>query len=470
MNKPGSSQYLLTVFTCRFLTSSFLKQFTHYSHIQPHTYILPSMATSVTTTKKKKLVYKQDNDGVFRLKKVDNNDISSIEYAEDKKKVDDYINELLDCSYKLPEEPKPEVEPPKSQAPEKKRIKQKVSKPTSPKTSSKPFPPTSFSSTYTPAAIPTNSSTFLDRMKSAVGNQSVKHFHIQSFVLGAVSTLVLYRSQDLLLHYAIVIFNVLKVLVVVSVVIGCATWYSGIVTLLDLGNSGKIIDQIKARINGTDSTPKQQDNQQEHDDQELHYTEHYYESDDDDSESLPKSKSPSIHSLEDPLAPPSRERKHSSIRVTPFRMSPRPLHSESPHSHQQQHLPQSRHRFQSAPDLASNKPPQLYRLNTADAKMSHYRKQTSPVRSRKDLVDSFSSRVSPNKHLPPAPVDEDLPFINEVKLVDSLDEEVFKPDLVDHNDFVKRLVSTVSKKSVLGTRANYNKFLASVLDNDLDFD
>lgn len=62
------------------------------------------MATTTTkTTKKKKLVYKQDPDGVFRLKKI-NDDTSSLktnEVIDKKAQVDNYLNELIDCSYSL---------------------------------------------------------------------------------------------------------------------------------------------------------------------------------------------------------------------------------------------------------------------------------------------------------------------------------------------------------------------------------
>lgn len=59
------------------------------------------MATT-TKTKKKKLVYRQDPDGVFRLKKIDdNNSIKSVDLANKKKEVDNYLNELIDCSYSI---------------------------------------------------------------------------------------------------------------------------------------------------------------------------------------------------------------------------------------------------------------------------------------------------------------------------------------------------------------------------------
>lgn len=65
------------------------------------------MATTTTkTTKKKKLVYKQDPDGVFRLKKI-NDDVASLKTNEaiDKKtQVDQYLNELIDCSYSIVDE------------------------------------------------------------------------------------------------------------------------------------------------------------------------------------------------------------------------------------------------------------------------------------------------------------------------------------------------------------------------------
>lgn len=61
------------------------------------------MATTTTkTTKKKKLVYKQDPDGVFRLKNKRRHIVSKTNEVIDKKaQVDNYLNELIDCSYSL---------------------------------------------------------------------------------------------------------------------------------------------------------------------------------------------------------------------------------------------------------------------------------------------------------------------------------------------------------------------------------
>lgn len=65
------------------------------------------MSTTTETTKKKKLVYRQDPDGVFRLKKVDDNGSmlsgKTSTTIEKKNRVDNYLNELIECSYKVVE-------------------------------------------------------------------------------------------------------------------------------------------------------------------------------------------------------------------------------------------------------------------------------------------------------------------------------------------------------------------------------
>ncbi|KAG7664760.1 uncharacterized protein J8A68_001715 [[Candida] subhashii] len=66
------------------------------------------MSTTTTKTKgKKKLVYRQDPDGVFRLKKVDDNESmlsgQTTTTVEKKQRVDNYLNELIECSYKVVE-------------------------------------------------------------------------------------------------------------------------------------------------------------------------------------------------------------------------------------------------------------------------------------------------------------------------------------------------------------------------------
>ena len=73
-----------------------------------------------------------------------------------------------------------------------------------------------------------------------------------------------------------------------------------------------------------------------------------------------------------------------------------------------------------------------------------------------ELSDSASYK---HKNLPP--VSDDLPFINEVKLISHEEMAGGAPD-------IRRLDTMMSKKSILGTTANYNKFLANVQDDDFD--
>ncbi|KAK6455760.1 uncharacterized protein RJT20DRAFT_50060 [Scheffersomyces xylosifermentans] len=434
------------------------------------------MATSVTTsTKKKKLVYKQDPDGVFRLKKVDDTDTDSVNtnFTEKKKKVDDYINELLDCSYKLPEdlEPAPKQTQIEDSTPASSTNNHKSHQAVEDTKSNREKKQTKHKRKASPTqetVNPTASGSIVDTMKKTIRSasplESAKHFHPQSFILGGVTSVVLYRSQPVLIHYGLILLFVLKVCAVIAVVLGGACWYTGVIKPSDLSNFGTLIEKIKARATGSE-IPKQQQSESEDDDEE---DDRLSVSDEEqDLQYANKSKPPSIHSIEEPAPPPPTERRRSSIRVTPFRSVPRtPIDTHQLHSHNDIHQQQSRARFQSTPDLHQHKAPLLPRLNTADGRVN-FKKSSSPTRSRKGSIETFSSRISPTKSLPIAPSDEELPFINEVKLMDSLNDEVSSlPN--GHSDFVKRSHSTASKKSVLGTRANYNKFLAGVPHNDED--
>ncbi|KAK6464299.1 hypothetical protein DFJ63DRAFT_311597 [Scheffersomyces coipomensis] len=440
------------------------------------------MATSTTTTKKKKVVYKQDPDGVFRLKKLDtSNDIPSLspqQYSSEKKKIDDYINELTDCSYKvLDDKPQNQNLTPPSQLG---NDNNKRPSPTSTTTSTTTTTTSSGSNTPSLLSSPvigaSTISTFtslpLNIMKNIQQstNTEVLKFHPQSFILGAVIAILLYRSQSTLINYALIIGNIIKLGLIGGILVGGVSFYLGLIKLDDIN---KMIDTLKQKISGTSTTTLISSPPVE----ETHNT-----PSDDDSDDVH-----SMSSLTNESAPRPelKERRRSSIRVQPFRpISRQPLNDVT--------------KYQSTPDLhkhqSSSFPPKLFRVNTDPKSLISGKRQTSPVRrSRGGSVESLPKRLPqpPSTH-----ESEELPFINEVKLRDTLDDE---DDLSSYNDDdyyynnhgsnnvspthgnmpasilneqdyngIKRSMTTASKKSILGTRVNYNKFLANVHGRDED--
>lgn len=153
-------------------------------------------------------------------------------------------------------------------------------------------------------------------------------------------------------------------------------------------------------------------------------------------------------------------------------------------------------RFQSTPELVAGEhssPPKLNRFHTSDPKgyqnqpkkgsifslgklrrpsnnsLELTKTKTNQSIPSVELIDSSSSRHSPiRQHYSHHDDPEELPFINEVKLISSEDDFGNMPDPLPPINNINRLNSVMSKQSVLGTRANYNKFLANVHGNDGD--
>lgn len=329
--------------------------------------------------------------------------------------------------------------------------------------------------------------------------KSLSDQRIISYGLGILSAFILQRLSPILGHYALILFDLLKIMILLGIVVGGVCWYAGLIKLSDNVYISNFMDKVRAKING--ESPKQKEapasDLMEYDsDEESDVSWPGASDDDDDSEEEeieeqpvakpivePKPVAPSNISLPPPTAsssaastvpppsPPKSKRRESLTRVTPF-VAP-PLH----------------HRANTTqPNSTKTNFPQLNRNHTTEAYQRRHSKTEPP---RRDLAHSLElggrpagrrrtgshspvRRTSPHKKLPPQP--EDLPLVNEIKLyrddhsLDGLgvsyEDDDFDTALNYNNDLhsnrhVNRLNSTMSKKSVLGTRANYETFLAN---------
>ncbi|KAK6205319.1 uncharacterized protein RJT21DRAFT_111846 [Scheffersomyces amazonensis] len=433
------------------------------------------MATSTTTTKKKKLVYKQDSDGVFRLKKVDkdkdNASITSSEYSSEKKKVDDYINELVDCSYRVVEEPSlttsqiGNVNNNNSKTSSKSRKQSTASSETSTKSvsssvsTSSSTPPTSPATVTSPTVEATTGLSYftnkfthiMQQARDSTSTEIIK-FHPQSFVLGSIFAILVYRCQSTLLEYALVLGNLLKLGLICAIVLGGLSFYLGLFKSADFS---ELFQQLKSKALGNPtSVPTPQSQTEEEDSNE----------NEDDSEMNSINPQPS----QPPSPPPERKnRRLSSIRVQPFRPTPR--------------LSLADNRQHSSPDLSKQPSrPKLYQVHTMDPKLAGGNSKRNGSPTRIDRRSRHGSLDSISKKLPIVPHDAqfhghqdslDLPFINEVVLLDSLDDDVSptnssamhkipSPILTDQDySNIKRSMTTKSNQSILKTTANYHKFV-----------
>lgn len=449
------------------------------------------MATVTSTaTGKKKLVYKQDPDGVFRLKKLPSDASSTLSRGSEdvrleKRAVDSYINELIECSYQVPAlAPKPALTPvPEKIVDEASKLPDSDDKQPSRGKKSRKAKTPSISSEATldlepelfvpersllpqtaePTPFPDLPSS--DSEEPPMPSAPKSRFawdpitlpadpRIVSYVLGLATAGLLLRFWPSVSSYAVVALNVLKMGVLWGTVVAVIAWYAGLINvhnLLVVFLKG-LVDRLRAKALGqAPDAPQKTSPVAEH---SAPKTVHMAPSpmlELPDSSSEEEEDEDLVGIPEEPRrarsASPQKERRNTLTKVTPYKPAPKP------------------DRYHSAQDVRRHTP-KLNRIQTADARLFQRRLAPLAASSRKNSTHSLdmahlrhdpselTSRLLPNKRLPPHPYEtEELPFINEVKLMTKA--EMDDDSIVD----VHRLGSVFSKKSVLGTRAGYNKFL-----------
>ncbi|EDK39430.2 hypothetical protein PGUG_03528 [Meyerozyma guilliermondii ATCC 6260] len=404
------------------------------------------MAT--VTASKKKLVYKQGPDGVFRLKKVDDKDGDGAAGGNSAKKgVNDYLNELIGCAYEvqsdLNDKPVDSAPPSSSKPPP---LQTRHTSPANPNT----FTPNAKKANSKRTVSPTSSDHSIEpelpppvvQIKSMVG----LHFHIPSFLLGAVSSVVLVHVWPLLAHYTVIALGFAKLGVLWGTVLGVICWYCGLIKIQDASTLRQLARNISSYVRPLPTTNQPRQESPEYDSEDMMSV----DSDVAVDESNGQTTTP---------IPPKQVRRNTLTRVTPFKYS-------SP-----------RDKYSSNPELPTDKKvaPKLNRGFTTDPRQYSRRHSSGviPSRSRQNSSQSLdlmrprtntsqeSSDSASYKHKNLPPVSDDLPFINEVKLISHEEMAGGAPD-------IRRSDTMMSKKSILGTTANYNKFLANVQDDDFD--
>lgn len=414
---------------------------------------------TTVTTSKKKLVYKQDPDGVFRLKRLGEDD--KLSTKSDKRTVDDYVNDLVTCTYKVLDPNKPEpieedvvlldsgpltvnTQPLQSPTPTHSPVKERPQPPRSPikspvKSPKEPSPGLNITIPDTLDENPPPSQFSL----STVFSTNSPVFHIPSFGLGLIIALIASRFSTIILQYSKVAFDYLKIGVFWGIILGAIGWYAGVVKVQELSS---IINKFKNK----EETIKQEE-------PELNYDILQNESHD----------FPKHHTIQDYMedSPPPIQRSHSGRRRSrPKNESRRNTVTNVMPFKPQQRLHYTSDKSPSVPNLYEKPPaPKLTRFNTAEPKLNYSKFVERSKRHRNsNSIESIDSNYSqpivhnngPRHPLPSLP-DEDLPFVNEVVLQ-------------TEQEPLKRMNTTASKKSVLGTRANYNRFLENVQHLDYD--
>ncbi|CCE88688.1 Piso0_001465 [Millerozyma farinosa CBS 7064] len=433
------------------------------------------MATKVQTAsskvgksgQKKRLVYKQDSDGVFRLKRLSDHEPKDGEADED----EDDGNELIDCSYQVKfaggesgteEEQRADdaatendtaapVPPPNSRARSQKSVFTHASVPkpkatptarakASPKTTA---PPSPTSATPEPADI------------ADVGKGPLASFHMPSFGFGAFTAILFIGFSPHVGTYAAIIANVVKHGLIWGLLVGGALWKAGILHL----DKSEVLEQMFGGsilgINLRKEIPAEADSRRS---------------------------GPEVEFKRPSFGKP--ERRNTSTTVTPFRYVPPPRNEGN--------------KLQSNPELSSDKKhpykltksfsadPRVPRRGSIEARVAHnneIKRINTNTNHSIPSIDSAES-VSSKHSSKPSSEYEELPFINEIRLLEG--ESDGAPDTTKNSKHrgghlaalggstgpagsgVFRSNSTASKFSMLQTRANYNKFVSSAPDNDRD--
>lgn len=442
-------------------------------------------STATTTSGKRKLVYKQDPDGVFRLKKAEAaSTASSILSADDVKESD----ELCDLSYKFRSSPDPvpyEPGPP--------RVRDMVEAPKQPKLKRKKRQQQQQQQQQQPSSydnlldLIADSEKILNSLKrpdkaetqppklelktaapvpqSKVWNffpnfshqisfpTSIMDPRIASYIAGIVTALLVQRMAPTLSYYGIVLLNLLKLAVIAGIVVGVVCWYAGFINVSNQFIVG-FLDKLKSKLSGEEPTPPAATRTLSDDEEDV-------VSDAGSDVSWPEVDSEEEEvAPEEQLKPRTRARSESPVKasrrsnftnVTPFVAPPR--------RHTNPII---------TPAVGYLKAKQLERRHSEVPHLGRRESNASSIESRHSNPRRHAEPPSPvlklHKKLPAFP-NEDLPLVNEIKVsrlhLDVDDDSI--SDLMSHN--INRQNSVMSKNSVLGTRANYDRFLANVKED-----
>ncbi|KAI5950095.1 hypothetical protein KGF57_004441 [Candida theae] len=485
------------------------------------------MATSTTITKKKKLVYKQDSDGVFRLKKVDdgsrsdNSSIDTIDYLRRKDKVDKYLNELMDCSYTIDGEPatphgaQSTVTRPRakttphqintnSQLGNCKQTEKISDKPHIDKARaySSPITTTTTTATSSHFSLPSTRHSMesytsqqlsqdTNWMAHLSDNQyEFKSFHIPSFALGVILTVIaaVFKEQLTRFTLGLAVFGIVLVLLAICAV--AAAVYSGLIKQEDIN----VLNLFSKNLQDSPQPPDVTNEYRKRDDISdiiQHYTER---------NGRRKSRDSLTPSLggDTRQSSPSAKGRRSVINVRPYISDRTAVNSSSSllnnnnnnnnnnnssssnhNKTQRQIKPNYTLENSSSPQLNndSHDPlhnlPALSRVNTDPTQFTRNKRKSSfppyPVDTvRRPRLDSAQTLTSV-KNLPSLPSDE-LPFINEVKLIDTFEQQArydsqYADSIASSSTNDRRAgrdSSLTRQRSILGTTANYEKFIANV--------
>lgn len=372
----------------------------------------------MATLAKKRAVYVRGPDSVYRRKSGPASLIYLADSADIKRKeeVDHMLNELMECGFQVDGQKLPDPAGHQHSSSYETSSPRAVS------------PRDRFPASIATASSESAEAAFLmPKLNTKLWVSREKALaQLAPFLLGMATTYVLQASLPTLTHYAIIAAGFVKLGLIWAIFTSVVCWYAGLLKVSSLTDARALATRTWLTMNGAElpGYPKRRAHVPQ-----SPVTEHTLE-----------------EIVEPELPDPSEHVPVTNVRpfVAPLRTTPEARLDSKLDSKQDKRL---------------FRPPRLVRQSTDLERKRGIRVASPPRRHSSASLDIPDLKDTYDKYKPLPPVTHphytpggELPLVYEVKLMGD--------DL--YEDRLGRLPTTMSKKSVLGTRANYNRFLANV--------
>lgn len=317
--------------------------------------------------------------------------------------------------------------------------------------------------------LPTSLFPAFPSFKMPAAMENVVKFHAPSFIGGILLTILLHRMSPFLAVQALVVLNLLKILSIWGVVIGAISWYMGLIKKKDIDGLKVFGLSIQQRVAPGVKIPW------------LVVSETPVVA----AEAAPVASAPASVPTTAPVSASDSDSDTHVVIKPPTGSSAIPdsgsifvddtasipLRSNSPEKRPRNNskIFPYQHKEPSPKTVHSTRP-------VARRKFQSYDTNTSRNQHRPSIVSHQSYQISNYRPVELVQESDDLPLINPVTLIDNpaIVSPVSKnlPEIPPNfasdfgNNGLSRLNTAQSKRSVLGTRANYNKFMSNVKDSD----
>lgn len=417
---------------------------------------------------KKRAIYVRGPDNIYRRQNVDpatsSESVNTVDMANKKAQVDSTLNDLMECSFRLQDTAALSLAYSTEHTTD-------LADLISPSTASLPSyaahgvyskSESGNSSSAQNHSVPSRIYSFFESKIPSAFNTLARMLHdrpwlelLVPYFLGMLTTYLFLNNQEVIASYLTVLSGLLRMALLWSFFTASVCWYFGAINISHMSDLKDWLQGIKDHLSS--GLQIQEPSPEPHDSASMNST--------DDVSSMALSEIP-----RKPVKP-------SRAQIQEDRTSGHPITNVRPYVPRKETLNARPRRPISSNDTKKHdvsKP----ELNKYYSDPDALRKRTPRSRLPEKLLAHNSRRHSsaslelqrktPPKQLPIIhnkieDVEQELPLVHEVRLRDNYD---IPPNLTQMKlSGLERLGSVMSKQSVLGTRANYNKFLSNVRDS-----